>query len=67
MIFLGPMYIHGSSTNVDYVSFFSDHLRSVLDAPSSPLVGSDDENALKKPVSQAWPYGKQLYCPRYLY
>ena len=46
-IFLGPMYIHGSSTNVDY-SFFFDHLRSVLDAPSPPLVGSDDEKAIKK-------------------
>ena len=45
-IFLGPMYIHGSSTNVDY-SFFFDHLRSVLDAPSPTLVGSDDEKAIK--------------------
>ena len=45
------MYIHGSSTDVDY-SFFFYPLILVLDAPSPPLVGSNDEKAIKKAVSQ---------------
>ena len=46
-IFLGPMYIHGSSKTSDYSVFF-DHIRSAMDNPrSSPTIGSDDEKALR--------------------
>lgn len=66
-IFLGPMYIHGSSKTSDYSVFF-DHIRSALDNPrSSPTVGSDDEKALRTAIAQAWPQGYQIYCHRHLH
>ena len=52
-IFFGPMYIHGSSKMSDYSTFF-DHIRRALEnPPSSPIVGSDDEKALRNAIAQA--------------
>ena len=66
-IFIGPMYIHGSSTTSDYSVFF-DHIRSALDNPrSSPTVGSDDEKALRIAIARAWPQAYQIYCHRHLH
>ena len=65
-ICFGPMYIHGSSKMSD--STFFDHIRRALEnPPSSPIVGSDDEKALRNAIAQAWPQGRQLYCHRHLH
>ena len=65
-IFLGPMYIHGSSKTSDYRVFFN-HIYSALDnSRSSPTVGSDDEKVLRNAIAQAWPQGHHIYCHRHL-
>ncbi|MDY6930033.1 MAG: hypothetical protein SWN10_23530, partial [Pseudomonadota bacterium] len=69
-IFLGPMFIHGSSTKAEYSVFF-DFLRTALNnpkpPPSPPMTGTDDEAALKDAIAQSWPTGCQMYCHRHLY
>ncbi|XP_035690387.1 uncharacterized protein LOC118425564 [Branchiostoma floridae] len=65
-IFFGPMFVHGGSKTVDYSVFF-DHIRSVLDSPPSmPVVGSDNERALRTAIGRAWPGCHQLYCHRHI-
>ena len=66
-IFFVPMFVHGSSTTVEYSSFF-DHIRRVLGCTlSSPIIGSDDEKALTLAIKKAWPYGWTMNCHRHLH
>ena len=47
-------------------SFFQ-HLRGqLLDAPSSPVFGSDDDKAWSKAIDEAFPNIKRLTCTRHL-
>ncbi|XP_078689169.1 uncharacterized protein LOC144920713 [Branchiostoma floridae x Branchiostoma belcheri] len=65
-IFFGPIYVHGGSKTLDYSAFF-DHIRSKLGStPSLPVVGSDNERALRLAVSRAWPGCHQLFCHRHI-
>ncbi|XP_035659254.1 uncharacterized protein LOC118404294 [Branchiostoma floridae] len=67
-LFIGPMFLHGNSDFLTYSAFFS-HLASQLEfakAPCSPIIGSDDENAMRKAIRVAFPRGKNITCSRHL-
>ena len=54
-IFIGPMFIHGNSTQDDFSQFFA-HLNSKLsDYPSAPIVGTDEETALRNAIQNCMP------------
>ena len=66
-LFFGPMYIHDNSDFEAYCQFFL-HLKMKL--ASSPLgqlvIGSDDEHALVKSVTTAFPESTHILCIRHL-
>ncbi|XP_034015727.1 uncharacterized protein LOC117501034 [Thalassophryne amazonica] len=65
-IFMGPMFIHGNSTQTDFTQFFS-HLNSKLcDSPSPPVVGINEEAALRNAIANCIPGVGLLTCHRNL-
>ena len=65
-IFIGPMFIHGNSTQDDFSQFFA-HLNSKLsDYPSPPIVGTDEETALRNAIQNCMPGANLLTCHRHL-
>ena len=62
-LFLGPMVIHGNS-DTDTFSVFFDYLKSKL--ISNPVLGSDDEFALRRAMSSAFPDSAKFACMRHL-
>ncbi|XP_053376475.1 uncharacterized protein LOC128547528 [Mercenaria mercenaria] len=66
-IFIGPIYLHDNSDFESYCHFFY-HLKMKL--CSSPLdklvIGSDDERALVKAVTTAFPEATHVLCTRHL-
>ena len=65
-IMAGPILLHGSSDHHTFAEFFY-HLRSHLGINlPSPIVGSDDEKAIKSSISQVWPATKKLTCVRHI-
>ena len=67
-LFIGPIFIHGNSDTKTFHSFFS-HLRIELElcnAPSQPLMVTDEEGALRKAIKIAFPESKLLACTRHL-
>ena len=67
-IFLGPMYLHGSSTFDAYHPFFSCLAASLRGTDTSNLViGTDDETALRQAISFNFPNAKNVLCTRHLH
>ena len=69
-IIIGPVFLHGNSSYLGYLSFFN-HLSAILTDGLSPedqniIIGSDDEKALRKAIKQAFPNATQLLCTRHL-
>ena len=67
-IFLGPFFLHGNSDADTFFEFFH-HLSGKLKKlgiENMPMVGSDDEKALKKAVQLAFPQSPKLSCVRHL-
>lgn len=54
-IFAGPMFIHGNSDYLTYSEFFSHPAAKLRGTPSQPIVGTDDEKAMKLAISDAFP------------
>ena len=66
LVFIGPMLLHGNSDIASLLPFFQ-HLRGqLIDAPSSPVFGSDDDKAQSKAIDEAFPNVKRLTCTRHL-
>ncbi|XP_060592163.1 uncharacterized protein LOC132746904 [Ruditapes philippinarum] len=67
-VFLGPIYLHDNSDFESYCQFFN-HLKMKL--CSSPLdrlvIGSDDERALVKAITTAFPESTHVLCTRHHY
>ena len=63
-IFIGPMFIHGNSTQKDFNQFFnlfeSEISESQL-AISKPIFGTDDETAMRKSVVRCFPGSSALF------
>ena len=64
--FISPMFLHGNSDFASLLPFFQ-HLRGqLIDAPSSPVFGSDGDKAQSKAIDEAFPNVKRLTCTRHL-
>ena len=64
--FISLMFLHGNSDFASLLPFFP-HLRGqLLDAPSSPVFGSDDDKAQSKAIDEAFPNVKRITCTRHL-
>jgi hypothetical protein len=65
-LFIGPILIHADSTLETYCDFFN-HLRVVLGkVTGQPIIGSDDEKAIKGAILNCFPQARTLYCVRHL-
>ena len=61
-LFVGPIFLHGNSDFSTFFIYFS-HLAGVLHKNvSSPVLGSDDELAMRKAVRMAFPKSSLLSC-----
>lgn len=63
-IFAGPMFIHGNSDYITYAEFFNHLASKIADAPCQPVIGSDDEKAMRKAIDTAFPNGSRISCVR---
>ena len=64
-IFIGPVFLHGHSTEKAYQPFFDALARELKDCDKLVL-GSDDETALRNEMKNAFPNSKQIVCMRHL-
>ncbi|KAK7505537.1 hypothetical protein BaRGS_00003282 [Batillaria attramentaria] len=64
-ITIGPAMLHGSSDEETFQVFFS-HLSHKLRKVSSPIIGSDDELAVRNAVAHTFPESSLLLCTRHL-
>jgi hypothetical protein len=67
-IFLGPMLLHTSSNYMSFFTFFS-HIYGRLNKLQSILIGSDDEEALVKAISDGFRgtcIGRHILCTHHL-
>ena len=61
-LFVGPIFLHGNSDFSTFFIYFS-HLAGVLHKNvSSPVLGTDDELAMRKAVRMAFPKSSLLSC-----
>ncbi|XP_035685260.1 uncharacterized protein LOC118421864 [Branchiostoma floridae] len=65
-IFIGPMYLHDNSDMGTYYDFFAELSAKLHDAPSPPVLGSDDEGGLRNGMKKAFPMSCSLCCTRHL-
>lgn len=65
-IMLGPMFIHGTSDYDTYCVFFEYLKRKTRQCSSQPVLGSDDETAMRKAMKDAFPESGTLVCERHL-
>ena len=65
-IMLGPMFIHGTSDYETYSVFFDYLKRKMRQCSSQPVLGSDDEKAMRKAMKDAFPESGSLVCERHL-
>ena len=69
-VFIGPLFLHGNSDASTFHSFFG-HLRGCFgDKPLDQLdqlrIGSDDEIAIRKSMSQVFKESSQVTCTQHL-
>jgi len=65
-IMMGPMFIHGTSDYEKYSVFFDYLKRKLSQCSSLPVLGSDDEKAMRKAMKGAFPDSYSLLCKRQL-
>ena len=65
-LFIGPIFIHGTSDFDTYGMFFDYLSRQLMDTSSPPVLGSDDEKAMRKAMKHAFPKSGQLVCVRHV-
>ena len=65
-IILGPMFLHGNSDFKTFHAFFSHLSGELADCPNQPFFGSDDEQALRKAIRNAFPESSSIVCTRHL-
>jgi hypothetical protein len=65
-LFIGPMFIHGNSDFETFATFFGDLSVKLADCSSSPVLGSDDEKAMRKAMKHVFPTSRQIVCIRHI-
>ena len=65
-LFLGPILIHGNSDWRTFASFFSAIDVALGETPSSPVIGSDEETAIRKAARFVFKNAKLMSCHRHL-
>jgi hypothetical protein len=66
-IFLGPIFLHGHSDFATYATFFSHIAAKLVDSDSTKLVlGSDEEAAMRKALTHAFPRARLVVCSRHM-
>ncbi|WAR28744.1 hypothetical protein MAR_014448, partial [Mya arenaria] len=66
-IFLGPSFLHGKSDFTTFDAFFSHIASHLSDSELKRLVvGSDDEQALRKSIQRSFPGATHILCTRHL-
>ena len=66
-IFLGPVFLHDNSDFETYCAFFHHLKMKLIDANLSKLViGTDDEAAMVKAMTTAFPESTHVLCTRHL-
>ena len=62
-LFIGPLCLHGHSDAETYSFFFSHIASRLLDCPFSQLIiGADEEQAMRKAMTHAFPGSFQVTC-----
>jgi len=64
-IMTGPIFVHGTSDYDTYSVFFDYLKRKLRQCSSQPVLGSDDEKAMRKAMKDAFPYAGSLVCERH--
>ena len=65
--FPGPLFLHGHSTFESYQPFFSKIAAQLADTDTSKLViGTDDEQAMRKAIKVSLPNSHNILCTRHL-
>ncbi|KAL8604200.1 hypothetical protein ACOMHN_014768 [Nucella lapillus] len=67
-VFVGPLFLHSSSTFDTFFYFFSVLAGVLFDnaSPTSLVFGSDDEKALTRAIRAAFPNSRQALCTLHL-
>ncbi|GFO49611.1 hypothetical protein PoB_007611600 [Plakobranchus ocellatus] len=65
-IFCGPLLFHGNSDKDTFFLFLHHLFGQLMDCPQVPILGSDDEKALKHAMALAFPQAARLTCTRHL-
>ncbi|XP_013388573.1 uncharacterized protein LOC106157457 [Lingula anatina] len=65
-VFLGPIIIHGNSDWQTFASFFSTIAMELTGSLSQPVIGSDEERAIRKAAKFSFPEAKLISCQRHL-
>ena len=66
-IFLGPVFLHDNSDFETYCTFFHHLKMKLIDANLTKLViGTDDEAAMVKAITTAFPESTHILCTRHL-
>ena len=65
-IFCGPLLLHGNSDKDTFYLFLQHLSGNPLDCPQLPVLGSDEEMALRQAMALAFPHTSRLVCTRHL-
>ena len=65
-IFCGPLLLHGNSDKDTFFLFLQHLSGKLLDCPQLPVLGSDEEMALRQAMALAFPHTPRLVCTRHL-
>jgi hypothetical protein len=65
-LFFGPIMIHARSTFSTYCDYFSEIRIALGRCIGQPIIGSDDETAIKNAIASCFPEARSLSCIRHL-
>ena len=65
-IFCGPLLLHGKSDKDTFYLFLQHLSGKPLDCPQLPVLGFDEEMALRQAMALAFPHTLRLVCTRHL-
>ena len=65
-LFFGPILLHGNSTWETYGTFFNILSMKLIGTTSKPVIGSDDETAIRKAAKFVFPSSNLIACERHL-
>ncbi len=60
------MFLHGHFDYRMYRDFFHHLSVELSSSPSPPVIGTDDEKAMRKAIHQAFPNSANIVCVRHL-